>query len=286
MTFRPFAAALAALVVAVSCGGSIENVDTSRSAGGSAGGGAGGSGGASGRAGSSGAGSAGSAGTGDAGGPDCFAEPRSEPCGMGGGFYFDPASETCRSYGANTCYHGPNYFSLQGCLETCPNARPDIDACSFDSDCTLVDRGCCGSCEPVSGDSLIAVNVQRARAGDYRDPCPPIACSPCPPLDELQTTRQYFRAACGAPGKCYVEDIRKTEYTQCRTDADCVLRDGAACCEGCDGGGLVAVNPSVGRLCGENVSCPECASIIPAEYGAQCQSGNCRVIRHVDAGAR
>jgi hypothetical protein len=132
------------------------------------------------------------------------------------------------------------------------------------------------------------VNRKRFEANDYRDPCPPISCGACPPVDELSTTRQYFVPTCYA-GSCGIADLREQDATTCSSDADCVLRDGAQCCEGCDGTGIVTVNPSkldIPSLCAEDQGCPDCASIIPPEYGAQCQSGRCRVVRAVDAGAR
>jgi hypothetical protein len=202
---------------------------------------------------------------------------------MGGGFYFDRASGTCKTYGSSQCRGSANYFSLRGCLETCPNARPEVDACGSDFDCVVVDTACCASCEPVSQSSLIAVNA--LRAGDYRDPCPPVACAPCPPVDELLTTRQYFVPFCSA-GKCVVRDIRGSEYTSCSVGSDCVLRDGAECCEGCDGRGLVALNRSGGGRTCDNAGCDACTPIIPVEYRALCDGSQCRVTRTVDASAR
>jgi hypothetical protein len=75
-------------------------------------------------------------------------------------------------------------------------------------------------------------------------------------------------------------DIRGSAYTECTTDTDCVLRDGAQCCEGCDGHGLVSLNKQPRpELCDDNVGCPACVPIIPPEFGPKCQEGRCKVTR-------
>jgi len=286
-----FAVGACAVAIAASCGGSVENADTSQSVGGVGGlatGGSSGQAGASGQAGTSGQAGAGGAPEDAGSAPDCFAEPRSRLCAEGGGFYFDRASGTCRSYDFNQCSESRNGFSsLAACLEICPGARPDLSACDTTLDCVAADAGCCDACEPVGPDALLAINVKRARAGDFRDPCPGTVCLPCPPVDELDRTQQYFVPWC-QNGTCRVSDVRDGYYSACDSHADCVLRDGAACCEGCDGQGLAAVNMrhQPASICDGNLGCPECAPIIPPEFGARCQNGVCRVIRAVDAGTR
>ena len=286
----------AMVMVAVACGGSTRDSDSSNGSGasggsagrggsggsafGSGGGGVDGSGGSLGSLGS--AGEAGSGGYTDGGIPptDCKAPPQSYSCEGGDrSFYFDSAAGVCKPYGSFRCsYTSANRFtSLSDCLATCPDARPDIAACDDVSDCAIVDTGCCAACEPVARDAVTVVN--RARTNDFKPPCPPVACSPCPPADELATTRQYFVATCGF-GTCGMLDVRITTYTECTADTDCHLRDGAQCCEECDGKGLVALNSEPRpQLCSPNVDCAACVPRIPPEFAPKCEEARCKVTR-------
>jgi hypothetical protein len=288
----------AAVVITVGCGGSTKDSDSNNGSGasggtagrggsggsafGTGGGGVDGSGGFSGRGGS--LGEAGSGGTTPDGGflpPDCNAPPDSYGCeGGDDSFYFDAGAGVCKPYGSFRCSYGKanRFESLASCLTTCPKARPDVSACDDVSECVIVDNGCCAACEPVPRDSLTVVN--RVRMNDFKDPCPPIACGACPNEDELTTARQYFVPTCGH-GTCGMFDIRSTAYTECTADSDCSLRDGAQCCEGCDGKGLVSLNnqPRPELCSAENVGCPPCVPIIPPEFAPRCQEGRCRVTR-------
>ena len=108
-----------------------------------------------------------------------------------------------------------------------------------------------------------------------------MTCGACPEIDELAMTSQYYVSTC-ENGACTVVDIRETPATECRAPADCELRDGAGCCSGCDGGGLVAVRPQAfaDLVCADfDQGCPPCVPIIPPEFVATCTNGRCAVTR-------
>jgi hypothetical protein len=80
--------------------------------------------------------------------------------------------------------------------------------------------------------------------------------------------------------------VRDHELSQCKSDTDCSLRMGLACCEACDGGSgdVVAINRDQGELlrqlaCGnELIGCPKCAPLYPDGAEAVCTAGQCEVV--------
>jgi hypothetical protein len=104
-------------------------------------------------------------------------------------------------------------------------------------------------------------------------------------VNELERTGQYFVPVCGR-GSCRVFDLRGTTATECDSDDDCSLRDGSACCEGCDGTSLVALSSTeyVDATC-PNTGCHGCAPNIPAEFEAGCNdNGHCVVRQNPSPG--
>jgi hypothetical protein len=197
-------------------------------------------------------------------------------------YYHDVESGVCRPFTYGGCGGNENRFaSLAECQSACRGGSPELDVCSRASDCLLMLEGCC-QCEPTDERHLIAVN--RSYQAAVPPSCGPVACEPCVPVDELATTRQYFTAGCAA-GQCSVVDIRETDATACREDADCRLRAGGECCEDCDGSGLVSVNSATfleARGCGsgdEAPICPRCAPTYPPQYVAVCRDAHCRIER-------
>jgi hypothetical protein len=156
-------------------------------------------------------------------------------------------------------------------------AASDFSSCGQATDCVIASVGCCGGCEPLSPSVLVSINADQLSAYVEAQGCSGVACSPCPPVDELKTLGQYFVPVCEA-GRCGIQDIRQTDLVVCQTDSDCFLRDGAACCDECDGTGLVAVSSTdFGPRCEPFPACPRCASIIPEGYIAVCAAGRCQV---------
>lgn len=174
-----------------------------------------------------------------------------------------------------------NYESLEACQNACPGGNPDYDACETATDCMLNSVGCCGVCDSadVSARDFIAYNKQFV---DQVQPCAGgnVACGPCPPGDPMTNARQFFVPNC-VRGACVVEDIRQSAVTACKTAADCRLRSGTGCCEGC-GTSVVAVRGDgsfENLVCGKlNLPCDPCVADPPPNAVAQCNlEGHCSV---------
>lgn len=293
---------LVAAVATLSCGGKSESREADREneagadAGGSAGSGgsvasggrsgAGGSnssaGGASGQGGSSAGG--GSSVGGSAGAPPddgCTrATPSFRACDGPPVYFHDVTTGECLRAPPQFCPDDdkPTFATLAECLRTCSGARPASSACDVASDCIVAAPGCCGGCEPVTQEQLKAVHRDRRDAlGNDCD----VACGPCPEVTEIERTGQYFVPACDA-GTCSVRDLRSTSATECDSDDDCRLRDGAGCCEGCDGLGLVAISSTelLYEACPEEIACDACVPPESEDYEAACSAEGRCVVRH------
>ncbi|MGK3984913.1 BPTI/Kunitz domain-containing protein [Sorangium sp. So ce136] len=195
-------------------------------------------------------------------------------------YWHDPSTGVCKPFTYGGCGGNENRFeSLAACQEACQGGVPDMDACEAPADCVLVSPGCCAACDPVDARAFVAVH--RAAAEDYREStgCGDVACGPCPDVGATERTSQYFTAACES-GRCVVVDVREAPLTQCADDAECVLRDGLGCCEGCDGTDIVALNQSAdirGLVCPDDFgACPPCAPVYPPGMTAVCSEGRCR----------
>jgi hypothetical protein len=106
-----------------------------------------------------------------------------------------------------------------------------------------------------------------------------VECEPCEVVPVISNRSVYYVPDCVA-GTCTVVDLRATESTECQVDLDCALRDGTACCEGCDGTGLVALSSTdyLGRSCPLELACPPCVPTIPPDYAAHCLNERCHVV--------
>ncbi len=196
-------------------------------------------------------------------------------------WWHDPSTGVCEPFVYGGCQGNANNFpTLEACQSACRGGQPDMDACGGPGECVFASgAGCCGGCEPVDARSFVAIN--RASVQTYSDikRCN-VSCGACPPVTEPERTSQYFIAVCQA-GQCTVSDVRQTDLTICSNKEDCVLRDGAQCCEGCDGQGIVSLNRSAdlsALVCSVSPSgCPPCVPVIPAGYTPMCIDGRCTV---------
>ena len=254
------------------------------SAGGAPSGGTSTGGTASGGTGTGGFGAGGDAGTGTSGTgarpPSVCALPAPEPISCDSGsvwFFHDPVTDECVGRGPSDCPMGwPNVFgSLAECLAACPSARPAVAACDFSYECDVASAACCGACDPVAESDLVAIN--RQRASDHLGGCG-IVCGPCPEVDELARTSQYFIAEC-AGGSCALRDIRHGPETECAEHADCSLRYGAGCCATCGAGLLSVSSLDLTDRCDPASDCAECGNAIPEQYSAVCvaETGRCGI---------
>lgn len=247
--------------------------------------GPGGSGGSSGPGGADGAGGAGgSSGPGGAGGGlpvACTLPQVVGPCEAAiPAYWHDPETGVCKPFLYGGCGGNANRFdTLEACQEACHGGTPDMDTCEAPSDCVLAAVDRCMQCDPVHAASFVAINRSMKDAYDIANGSRDVACEPCPDLSEAERTSQYFAATCER-GHCVVLDVRTSPLTECAEDADCVLRDGLGCCEGCDGRGVVALNRSVdptSMVCPSDFgACPPCAPVYPAGMTAVCSAGRCQ----------
>jgi hypothetical protein len=196
-------------------------------------------------------------------------------------FWHDPATGVCVPFVYGGCEGNANNFdSLEACQAACKGSQPDMAACSGPGECTLLGAGCCAPCDQATARSFVAVNVARAQEYTHVKGCDTVSCGACPPFSEPESTRQYFVATC-REGACVVTDVRETDLTKCSTSGDCVLRDGAECCEHCDGQGIVALNRAArldDLVCAmPRPSCPPCVPIIPMNLVPLCTSNRCSV---------
>ncbi|WP_438016267.1 BPTI/Kunitz domain-containing protein [Sorangium sp. So ce315] len=195
-------------------------------------------------------------------------------------YWHDPSTGVCVPFIYGGCEGNENRFeSLATCQEACQGGAVDMDTCAAPGDCVLASPRCCASCDPVDARAYVAIH--RDATDDYwaSTGCGDVACAPCPPVSEADSTSQYFTAACES-GRCVVLDVRESPLTECTKDTDCVLRDGVGCCEGCDGKGVVALNQSAdlrALVCPEGFgACPPCAPVYPEGMTAVCAEGRCK----------
>ena len=264
----------AAVSVASACGGSAVVEPPQGHAGASAAAGSSSLAGASPAAGAAGSGAAAAGSGGDAA---CNAPQEPGPCeAYIPSFWHNPKTGLCEPFVYGGCSGNANrYPSRDACLQACPNVRDDWDECENDIDCTFVDAGCCGECEPVAIEQLVAINL--AHLPLYANSrCPDVPpCVPCMPVPENERSEKYYQPQC-QNAHCTLIDIRETALTACAKTSDCMLRDGAGCCAECDGTDWVAVNKTADLCGGTPLPCSHCASKPPAEWDVVCLSGRCR----------
>ncbi|HEU5075943.1 MAG TPA: BPTI/Kunitz domain-containing protein [Polyangiaceae bacterium] len=227
--------------------------------------------------GTTGGGTTGSGTTGSGGGPSderCLLPLQSGNCDA----YFEAYGynvETghCEQFIYGGCGGNANRFeSLAECQAVCD---PDRTHCESTVEC-VIDHGCCGFCGVDNADELVAVNSKHA---SFTAPeCALVDCAQCSPPAELG----HFGARCN-DGTCEVYDVRTSDLSACKTDADCRLRAGLSCCESCGEANWVAISTDHAQLekelCGDMpAACPPCAPIVPDDLEAICGAdGHCVV---------
>lgn len=191
-------------------------------------------------------------------------------------YWHNPVSGHCeqRIYGG--CGGNQNRFdTLASCIAACHTGEnPDV-ACNQASECELRSPGCCGPCEPIDANDVIAVNRSAATTTCN------VTCGACPQVGANESTSRYFIPGC-VEHRCTVVDIRETPITQCDQASACALRNTAACCMACGADREpIAYNPSidpVAAFCGGAATpCPACVGGIPPGFGTDCVAGRCVV---------
>jgi hypothetical protein len=185
---------------------------------------------------------------------------------------YNTETGACEEFVYGGCEGNDNRFeSLDACLVACdPGGR---ETCENSTDC-VIDHGCCGLCGVTDPADLVAVNAKYASFNAVE--CGLVDCEYCPPPAEIAP----YGARCDA-GTCEVYDIRKSPLSACTTDADCRLRAGLSCCQGCGSGAdwvAVSTDDRVEQeLCdGGAVPCPACVPIVPEDLIAVCgDDGHC-----------
>jgi hypothetical protein len=152
---------------------------------------------------------------------------------------------------------------------------PDAKTCAQPGDCVLTESSCC-VCGQAELTDYVAVN--QAHTSECACQGPVCGCA--------TMLNPNLAATCNA-GSCAGFDVRQVDaLSACTGDADCTLRIGLDCCEGCQSNGydLVAVSIDSGgalsqALCDSGgVGCPDCAPQYPANKKAACVANHCAVV--------
>ncbi|MEI9948697.1 MAG: BPTI/Kunitz domain-containing protein [Pseudomonadota bacterium] len=192
-------------------------------------------------------------------------------------FWHDPKTNLCVPFAYGGCGGNANRYPTRDlCMRLCTTASDDWTTCVTDDGCTLINASCCGPCDPVANETLLAVN--RAHASMYTSThCANAgACLPCKQIPENEQTRKYLKATCRNK-QCTATDVRESALSECQTTSDCMLRDGAECCPGCDGYGWVPLNKFADVCGGAVLACDDCSSPLPNDWNTVCLSGRCRL---------
>jgi hypothetical protein len=145
-------------------------------------------------------------------------------------------------------------------------------ACAAQDECALVSATCCGVCGQPAARNMAGVRWDRTEAFSRTlcGPTPP----PCPECAE--TANPHLTAVCRG-GLCAAVDVREDDaLAGCATDADCTLRYGTACCEGCAGtpDDLTALRKDrvegAVRCAPNEGACPACEPVYPRSARARC----------------
>jgi len=193
-------------------------------------------------------------------------------------FWHDPKTNSCVPFVYGGCGGNANrYPSREACMQACAAASDDPDTCVNDSSCTVISTGCCGACEPVASEQLVAINF--AHLSEYEDShcseTPP--CVPCRSVTEIEQTEKYFKPVCRS-AHCTLIDTRQSPLSECQKDFDCILRDSAECCPECDGSGWVPLNRAADLCGGLPTACNNCISPPAEDLGVACLSGRCSFV--------
>lgn len=240
----------------------------------------------------------------------CSLPPDSGRClGLGYRYRHDAATGLCRPFVYGLCEgNANNFFTLAECQATCRGSQPNYDACQVASDCEIgpallhpAASECCWS-EAAERYELIA--YAKRYAATLRVDCSATHCAAFPTVetppteeerarvpagDPLQSnpalhvavqTRKYFVPVC-EHHECALLDIRESNLNACTRDSDCRLRDGAECCSGSDGRGIVAISKT-GTLehlsCAPGQRCPRETPLISHSLQAKCVERHCQVV--------
>lgn len=156
----------------------------------------------------------------------------------------------------------------------------DFTSCDGPGQCVLAVPGCCSGCGVPEVGDFAAVNSAKLDAY-HTSVCPEE--TPCPACEGGINPNLF--AYCDA-GKCVAADVRTHAVSACATSADCHLRVGAGCCEGCgpvSESDLTVTSNAVPGLealvCGPNAGCPECAPQYPPDVAPSCGGdGHCELV--------
>jgi hypothetical protein len=169
-------------------------------------------------------------------------------------------------------------WALVGCGDDAASAagKPDAgqdagegsaDSCEVASDCTLIAKGCCGSCEPTKADVVAVLSSKATQEVENRCPGPDPACGPCE-VKVYDPEAPALHAGCEA-GACVVLDLREADVSTCTKDEDCEVAS-QGCCEACTADPRAwlalkkgAENPTA--VACEGVACDACVAVIKPE---------------------
>ncbi|MBN2496466.1 MAG: hypothetical protein JXR96_17865 [Deltaproteobacteria bacterium] len=187
---------------------------------------------------------------------------------------------------AGTC---PGRFACQ--QGSCAWICEDLYSCSQDSECALVDAGCCCGSRP---EDYTAVRTDQQSTWQQRPECREVAC---PGI--ACTVPDSIRAAC-VQGACAVAPAATDEWRRCNADADCVLVS-QECCGSESMDGYTAIRMArladwfaraecAGIQCEECLHCPQGVPRVCIEDRcgrAACQQGRCSpALEHPQSCAR
>jgi hypothetical protein len=192
-------------------------------------------------------------------------------------FWHNPKTGLCEPFVYGGCGGNANrYPSRDACIRACPAAADDWGKCVNDSNCALVSASCTELCDPVSDEQLVAVNAAHLPLYGNSHCSGVFPGVPCKSLGETEQTRKYFKPVCQNT-RCSLIDIRESSQTECQSDGDCMLREGAACCAECDGYGWVSVNQRADLCGGAATACDDCTAPRPFDLHAVCVLGRCQL---------
>jgi hypothetical protein len=158
-------------------------------------------------------------------------------------------------------------------------------ACSGPDECVVVPEGrCCTPCDPVAFQGYTAVNTRHRADFARQQGCATTPCPACPAPDpRIPRSDSNFFALC-REGRCVAVDLRYSAYSACKTHADCRLKHGTTCCDGCGDNELVTFNPAstlMADLCPVKPECPPPSSACLANRSpgraAECVVGYCQL---------
>lgn len=156
---------------------------------------------------------------------------------------------------------------------------PDLTSCTQNTECVLMEPGCCSSCSPLTIDGVEAIAADkqsefRSLTCEFTDPiCP--ACDPQPNPELV--------AICDT-GSCAKHDLGQLPITSCSNDDDCAVRYPDCCSCGASDPGpfeVFAYNPAFETetqelLCEPGFCALDCVPAVITTAEAYCaEDGHC-----------